>query len=378
MSYTRPAPAARIDWVIIPAIRPSAHGAGPLVTDLPSQPNSVPDAADTGGQRQIDTGGGHYIEGGVNTAGGDFVGGDKLTLVQAAPSGVAALHQLPAPLADFTGRAAELDRLRQLAGAPGAALISLRGMGGIGKTALAVVLAHELAADCPDAQIFLDLHGAGQPLSPAAIMAHVIRAYKPVEKLPDDPAQLAAIYHSLLNGQRALLLLDNARDAGQLRPLLPPAGCLLLFTSRSRFTLPGLQALDLDSLPPADAQALLLKIAPRLGGASAAPAAQLAELCAYLPLALRLAGSALAERDDLEPDDYARRLSAEQGRAELGGGLAQPQPGFAARRAPGAVARPGRLPRRLRRPGRRRGLGAGARPGPRAPGRPAALQPGRL
>jgi tetratricopeptide (TPR) repeat protein len=286
------------------------------VTDPSVNNGNLGGDAFTGGKREINTAGGTYVEGDVRTAGdfvaGDKIAGDKIT-IEAPPTGVAALHQLPAPLADFTGRAAELDHLRRAAREPGAAMLSLRGMGGIGKTALAVVLANELSAAYPDAQFFLDLQGTGRPLAPAAVMAHVIRAYKPVEKLPEDPAQLQAIYRSLLSGQRALLLFDNARDADQIRPLVPPAGCLLLITSRRRFTLPGLSPVNLDSLSPADAEALLLKIAPRLD----TQAAQLGQLCGYLPLALRLAGSALAEREDLEPADYARRLSAEQARVEL-------------------------------------------------------------
>ena len=236
-------------------------------------------------------------------AGGDLVGRDQYK-VEAPPVGIAALHQLPPAPADFTGRAAELAELRAAVHEQGAALCGLRGLGGVGKTALALVLAHVLAADYPDAQIFLDLQGVAQPLTPEAAMAHVIRAYRPVEKLPDEAGQLAAVYRSVLAGQRALLLFDNARDADQIKPLIPPPGCLLLVTSRQKFALPGLKAVNLDSLPPAEAAALLLKLAPRIGG----QAARLAELCGYLPLALTLAGSALAEREDLEPETYAGRL----------------------------------------------------------------------
>jgi tetratricopeptide (TPR) repeat protein len=237
------------------------------------------------------------------SAGDDIVGRDKITY-EAPAIGVSALHQLPSPPADFTGRAAELAELRKAVREQGAAISGLRGLGGVGKTALALVLAQELAADYPDAQIFVNLQGVTDALTPEAVMAHVIRAYKPVEKLPDDPAQLAAVYRTVLTGQGALLLFDNARDAAQIRPLIPPPGCFLLVTSRQKFALPGLKAVNLDSLPPADAEALLLKLAARIGGA----AGRLAELCGYLPLALTLAGSALAEREDLEPEQYARRL----------------------------------------------------------------------
>jgi predicted ATPase len=110
----------------------------------------------------------------------------------------------------------------------------LQGQGGIGKTALALVLANKLAKDYADAQIDLDLRGTSPtPLAPADVMAHVIWAFQPTTKLPDEDAQLAALYRSVLQGKRVLLLLDNARDAAQVEPLLPPAGCLLLVTSRA-------------------------------------------------------------------------------------------------------------------------------------------------
>jgi tetratricopeptide (TPR) repeat protein len=97
------------------------------------------------------------------------------------------------------------------------------------------------------------------------------------------------------------------------KPLIPPAGCALLVTSRQRFTLPGLQAKNLDVLPPREAKELLLRIAPRIDGEAEA----IAKLCGYLPLALRLAGTALAERVDLEPADYRKRLADEKNRPKL-------------------------------------------------------------
>lgn len=144
-------------------------------------------------------------------------------------------------------------------------------------------------------------------------MAHALRAYKPVGKLPDEPNRLAAAYGSVLHGQRALLLFDNAANREQVEPLLSPPGCLLMITSRAHFSVPGLRAIDLDSLPPADAETLLLNIALRIGSY----AAQLAKLCGGLPMALRLGGSALAEREDLVPDEYIRRLDDAQTRLEL-------------------------------------------------------------
>ncbi|HQK14779.1 MAG TPA: tetratricopeptide repeat protein [Anaerolineae bacterium] len=237
------------------------------------------------------------------------------------PFSHARLHTLPPPPADFTGREKELETLCRAVETGGALITGLRGMGGVGKTTLALKLAQRLTPRYPDAQFYLDLRGVDpHPLPPADVMTAILRAYYPTARLPEDEAQLQPLYRSVLDGQRALLLLDNAADAAQLRPLLPPASCLLLVTSRQRFTLPGLRALDLDALPKPDAEKLLREIAPRVGD----HAGTLADLCGCLPLALRWAGEALndttlavprylerlqTERRLLEPAEAALRLS---------------------------------------------------------------------
>ena len=228
----------------------------------------------------------------------------------------------PPPPRDFTGRAAELTEL--LANfEKGVAISGLHGQGGIGKTALALKLAEQLMPRYPDAQFYLDLRGASEqkPLTVAEALAHVIRAYHPTSKLPEDEMQLRALYQSVLHNQRALLLMDNAKDRAQVEPLLPPATCCLLVTSRQHFHLPGLHTKNLDTLPPADAQALLLTISERIGDQAEA----LAKLCGYLPLALRLTASALAERVDLSPADLIRKLTDTQQRLKLTGAEASLQ-----------------------------------------------------
>jgi tetratricopeptide (TPR) repeat protein len=196
----------------------------------------------------------------------------------------------------------------------GVTISGLQGQGGVGKTALALKLAEELSPKYSDVQIYLDLKGISKkeagdrPLTPSEAMAHVIRACHPDAKLPDNEAELKGFYLNLLHGKRALLVMDNARDRAQVEPLIPPAGCVLLVTSRSHFTLPGLKSKNLETLPASDSEKLLLEIEPRING----QAANIARLCGYLPLALRLAGSALAERPDLGPSDYARRLEKER------------------------------------------------------------------
>jgi tetratricopeptide (TPR) repeat protein len=187
-------------------------------------------------------------------------------------------------------------------------------LGGIGKTALALKLADQLKARYHDAQFYLDLKGAGaQPLTVAEALAHVIRAYHPAAKLPESETELHGLYLSILDGQRALLLMDNAASAEQVEPLIPPSSCVLLVTSRQHFTLPGLVAKNLDTLSTTEARTLLLAIAPRIG----ARADEIAALCGHLPLALRLAAGALAKYVNLRPEDYVRRLQDQQQRLEL-------------------------------------------------------------
>jgi tetratricopeptide (TPR) repeat protein len=215
------------------------------------------------------------------------------------------LHQLPPPPHDFTGRERELAELLA-ATERGSVISGLQGLGGVGKTALALKLAERLKARCPDAQFYLDLRGVSQhPVTPAEAMAHVIRAYHPTARLPESEAELQPLFFSALHGQRALLVMDNAKDKAQVEPLIPPAGCVLLVTSRQHFTLPGMFYQNLDALPRADAIKLLLNIAGRIGD----HADEIARLCGDLPLALRVAAGALAERPNLAPADYARRLA---------------------------------------------------------------------
>jgi tetratricopeptide (TPR) repeat protein len=225
-----------------------------------------------------------------------------------------ALHQLPSPPRDFTGRERELDELMRALEQGGVTISGLLGLGGVGKTTLALKLAQQLTPRYPDAQFYLDLKGTSKPpLSVADAMAYVIRAYQPTAKLPEGEAELGAMYRSVLHNQRALLLMDNAADHNQVELLIPPESCVLLVTSRQHFTLPGLFPMNLDALPAEDARELLLKIAPRISE----QAETIARLCGYLPLVLRLAASALAERIDLGVEDYVRRMTTAQQRLKL-------------------------------------------------------------
>ena len=234
------------------------------------------------------------------------------------PSLVLVPHLPPLPR-DFTGRDEELQDL--LDGFDrGATITGLRGMGGIGKTALAYALAEKLADRYPDGQILVELRGTSpEPMTPAEAMAKVVRIYYPEAKLPESEAELARIYHSLLHDLRVLLLLDNAADDRQVRPLLPPASCGMIVTSRRKFALPGLVPVDLDVLPVDKAVNFLLKF----WKAGAPPSTEqlgdkdlleIARLCGLLPLALRAAGSLLAHSPDISPVQLAQDLKDERQR----------------------------------------------------------------
>jgi DNA-binding SARP family transcriptional activator/Tfp pilus assembly protein PilF len=219
--------------------------------------------------------------------------------------------QLPAAVRGFVGRPAalaELDALRD----GGAGLIAVDGTAGVGKTALALEWAHRVAGQFPDGQLYVDLRGyAGSPpLRPVHALAGFLHALGvQADRVPPDLAEAAAMLRTVLAGRRVLVVLDNARSADQVRPLLPGgAGCLVLVTSRDRLgglvARDGAACLTLGVLPVAESVDLLAAV---LGTARVraepAAAAELARRCACLPLALRIAAADLAARP-------GRRLAA--------------------------------------------------------------------
>jgi tetratricopeptide (TPR) repeat protein/transcriptional regulator with XRE-family HTH domain len=228
------------------------------------------------------------------------------------PHPLAARHQLRSPVADFIGRSNEIKRvcaaLQTSPATSGCALISgVRGMGGVGKTELAYQVAHELRASFPDAQLVIELRGASAtPLPPDLALQTLIRAFTPDARLPAELPDLQRLYCSLLHGQRVLILADDARDAAQVRPLIPPAGCVLLITSRTRFTLPGMDTVDLEQLDLDEAITFLHQICPRL---SDAEAQEIARACGALPLALRVSGGILHNDPALLVAAYLAQLT---------------------------------------------------------------------
>ena len=254
--------------------------------------------------------------------GEDFVGRDNIvTNIYNAPAvsapAIPTRHQLRAPVGDFVGREREIaDLTAALRNGGSAAITGISGMGGIGKTELAFYVANELRDAYPDAQLVLDMRGTDEaPRDPADALAACIRAFHGLEqRLPDDLQELTKIYRSTLEGKRALILLDNASDSAQVRPLLPPFGSVLIITSRSVVTLPRITRVTLEQLSPIEARELLRGIAPRI---PADTADRICYLCGYLPLAVRAAGSLLDVAVELDPADYADQLSDERRRLEL-------------------------------------------------------------
>ncbi|MFD0582640.1 AfsR/SARP family transcriptional regulator [Dactylosporangium darangshiense] len=229
----------------------------------------------------------------------------------AAPAPAASIPRaLPHAVAGFAGRERDLAALDAMLPPPGetaAPLVisALSGMAGVGKTALAVQWAQRVAHRFPDGQLYLNLSGysTAGAVRPAEALTGLLRMLGvPPERVPADVEAAAALYRSTIAGRRMLVLLDNARSAEQVRPLLPGApGGLVLITSRAALgelvVHDGARRVTLDVLGPGEALELLgLHLGRSRVDAERDAAAELAELCAYLPLALRVAAAAIADR----------------------------------------------------------------------------------
>ncbi len=246
---------------------------------------------------------------------GSVISGDRTTggseVYATSPIPVASinLHQLPPPPRDFVGREAEIAQILNAVREKKISLIGLQGRGGVGKTAVALLVAERLREQYPDAQLYFDLRGASEPVSATGAMGYVIRTYRPEAKLPESDADIRGLYLTVLHNQRALLVMDNVVDAEQVQALIPPPSCLITRTSRQHLELEKMKVVPLDTLAQAEASALLIRIAPRL---QPDQAEKIIEVTGSLPLALRLAGSMLVERADLSPEAYIERLQHSQ------------------------------------------------------------------
>lgn len=230
-------------------------------------------------------------------------------------------RQLPADIAHFTGRHAELAMLdKLLSGSDGrphrVVIAAIGGSGGVGKTALAVHWAHRVQDRFPDGQLYLDLRGfgPGAPLEPSAALEALLRALGiAAERLPAGVDGRSALLRTVLAERRMLILLDNARDEAQVRPLLPGAGSMVLITSRNRLlglaARDGAHRLTIDVFSPDETRSLLASLLDeeRISATPEADA-ELGDLCAHLPLALRIAAANLDADPHLSIADYVTEL----------------------------------------------------------------------
>ncbi len=201
---------------------------------------------------------------------------------------------------------------------------AVSGMAGVGKTTLALHWAHRLADRFPDGQLYLDLRGYDreQPVSPADALARFIRSLGVAPgEVPADLDERAASYRTLLAGRRMLVLLDNASGVDHVRPLLPgTASCLVLITSRNNLAglvaREGARRVDLDVLEPSDAVALLRAVIGRRVDAQPEAAIDLVQLCAGLPLALRIAAETAVARPAMTLSQLVNDLGDEKRRLD--------------------------------------------------------------
>mgnify|MGYP001374707123 CR=1 FL=1 len=242
-------------------------------------------------------------------------------------------RQLPAAMAHFVGREAELARLDELQAGPGGSspgrpgttgttgdavvIAAIGGTAGVGKSALAVHWAHRAADRFPDGQLYVNLHGfgpGGTPMAAAEALGGFLEALDPAVAIPAGLDARVGLYRSLTAGQRLLVILDNARDADQVRPLLPGSpGCMVLITSRDRLTglaaTEGAPLLSLEVLAEAEASELVVaRAGVRRETADPAAVAEITELCGRLPLALAVAGAKAAARPALSLAELAAEL----------------------------------------------------------------------
>jgi DNA-binding SARP family transcriptional activator len=242
-----------------------------------------------------------------------------------APAPVPA--QLPADIPDFTGRSGQVGQLRELlAGprgedSPGAVRVALVvGSGGLGKSALAVHVAHLLASQFPGGQLYANLLGTTQPADPAEVLARFLRDLgMEGHRIPLGEEERAAHFRTRLAGKRVLVLLDDARDAAQVMPLLPgSASCAVLVTTRNWLPeLAGGTVLDLNVLSAEEGRELFARVvgAKRVAAEPAA-ADEVLAACVGLPLAIRIAGARLATRSAWSVRTLADRLADERRRLD--------------------------------------------------------------
>jgi DNA-binding SARP family transcriptional activator/tetratricopeptide (TPR) repeat protein len=251
--------------------------------------------------------------------------GEVLVIGAVSPTALVIPAQLPVDPASFAGRTHHLDRLDALvpdphnaAGTTAVVITTIDGTAGVGKTALAVHWAHRVVGQFPDGQLYVNLRGfdpGGQAMDPASVVRAFLDALDvPPARIPTDPDAQTALYRSLLVDKRALIVLDNARDSAQVRPLLPGApGCLVVITSRNQLTSlvaeTGAHPLTVDLLTELEARELLIhRLGPDRVAAEPDAVTEIITRCARLPIALTLVAAHAALRPHAKLRTLAEQL----------------------------------------------------------------------
>ncbi|MGW6445198.1 BTAD domain-containing putative transcriptional regulator [Lentzea sp. NPDC055074] len=256
---------------------------------------------------------------------------EKTPAGQAAPPAAAEApatipRQLPASITDFTGRDDLIEVLRSGLAAESeqeryaVPIMAISGKGGVGKSSIAVRVAHEVADRFPDGQLYADLRVHSADDRTGKLLARFLRSLGvPGTAVPDDIDEREELFRSKVSGKRLLLVLDDVTNEAQVLPLLPgSASCAVITTSRSRLSgLPGAQWIDVDVFDVDQSADLLARIiGQERVNAEPEAAVELITFCGGLPLALRIAGARLASRPHLRIDGLVRRLRDEARRLD--------------------------------------------------------------
>jgi hypothetical protein len=273
------------------------------------QPGSQPDSAETTDVR---------LEGTAHDSSTfNQIAGSQYNIYQALPVRPTVTSTLPADTAAFTGRGEQLEKIRAAAEAGRVVAIhAINGMPGVGKTTLAVHVAHMMARQFPDRQLFVDLHAhtPGQrPADPGATLAALLAADGlETGYLPDDTEGRAALWRARMTGKRILLILDNAASSRQVAPLLPGAAISLVLITSRRYLgdLPAAAvSMALDTLPSGDAKAMFTNLAPR-AEAEQEKVLEMVGLCGCLPLAITLLASLFTRHPSWTMDNLISETKA--------------------------------------------------------------------
>lgn len=239
----------------------------------------------------------------------------RLDPTSAAP----AVRELPPDIGYFTGRETEVERLVATLSTGGNRLTAISGPGGAGKSALAVHVAHRIADHYPDGQLYIDLHGSTigiEPLKTCEALARFLRSLGVNSSAPSETEEAAARFRSLTANRRYLIVLDNALDVAQVRPLLPSsATCAVIVTSRKILgSLDGATHCEIDTLPPQDAGRAFRLLVGRRADAEPAAVREVVSRCGHLPLAVCIAAARLVMRPAWTVSTLADLLAKEEDR----------------------------------------------------------------